>query len=272
MEDFSSALQQLTYDFLSFLPDLVTALIIFVGSVYVAGVLAKVLKRTLEKRDTDSAFILLLLKVARYTLIGLGTFTALQQIGFNLSAFLTGLGILGFTLGFALQDVSKNFASGLLLLLEQPFDKGDMIRVAGQFGVVAETDLRTTELHTYDGQNVTIPNGEVFNSPIRNYSRYPQRRMRITVKVVYGSDLDLVRKTAVDVAALIQGAAIKPAPFVVFNELGDFGVQLNLYCWIDMKLTNYLAALDALVVGVDTAFRKEGIQVAYPVQNVFLKK
>ncbi len=141
MDNLSEALQQLLYDFLAFLPDFATALIIFIASIYLAGLIARIIKSALERRKTDSAFVLLLVKIARYTMIGFGTFTALQQVGFNLTAFLTGLGILGFTLGFALQDVSKNFASGLLLLLEQPFDKGDVIKVSDQFGTVSKTDL-----------------------------------------------------------------------------------------------------------------------------------
>ncbi len=272
MENTSNALQQLFYDFLAFLPSILTALIIFLGSAYLASLFAKILTRALEKRGTDSAFAILLVKTSRYTLIGFGIFAALQQIGFNLSAFLTGLGILGFTLGFALQDVSKNFVSGLLLLLEQPFAKGDMIKIADQIGIVSNIDLRTTELHTFDGQNLTIPNGEVFNNSIKNYSRYRQRRMDIKVTVAYGSDLALVRKTALEVAASIHGAVTKPKPFVVFRELGDSGIHLKLYCWIDLDKTGYFDTKDALVVGVDTAFREKGIEIPYPVQRVLLEK
>jgi len=272
MENFSDALQQLLYDFLAFLPSLGTALIIFIGSSYLAGLLSKMMTRALEKRETDSAFILLLVKVARYTLISFGAFTALQQIGFNLSAFLAGLGILGFTLGFALQDVSKNFVSGLLLLLEQPFGKGDMIRVADQIGIVARIDLRTTEMHTFDGQTVIIPNGDVFNNTIKNYSRNPQRRMDVEATIAYGSDLALVREIALQVAASIKGAMTKPAPFVFFRKLGDFGIHLRLYCWVDLEATGYFETRDALVVGVDTAFREAGIEIAYPAQRVLLEK
>ena len=272
MESFSTALQQLIYDFLAFLPSLVTALIIFIGSSYLAGLLSKVITRSLEKRGTDSGFILLLVKVARYTLISFGAFTALQQIGFNLSAFLTGLGILGFTLGFALQDVSKNFVSGLLLLLEQPFDKGDMVRVSDQIGIVGKIELRTTEILTFDGQNVIVPNGDVFNNSIKNYSRYRRRRMDTTVTVAYGSDLDLVRQTALEVAESVHGAVSKPRSFVAFRELGDFGIRLTLYCWVDVDKIDYFAAKDALVVGVDTAFREKGIQIATPMQRVLLEK
>jgi small-conductance mechanosensitive channel len=216
MDSLSEALQQLLYDFLAFLPDFATALIIFIASIYLAGLISRVVKSSLERRKTDSAFILLLVKIARYMMIGFGTFTALYQVGFNLTAFLIGLGILDFTLGFALQDVSKNFVSGLLLLMEQPFDKGDVIKVSDQFGTVSKTDLRMTELYTFDGQTVNIPNGDVFTRAITNYSRYPKRRMDITVGVAYGSDLELVRKAAFEAVETVPSLLSDPPPFVIF--------------------------------------------------------
>ena len=272
MDNFSEALQQLLYDFLAFLPDFATALIIFIASIYLAGLISRIVKNALERRKTDSAFVLLLVKIARYTMIGFGAFTALQQVGFNLTAFLTGLGILGFTLGFALQDVSKNFVSGLLLLLEQPFEKGDVIKVSDQFGTVSKTDLRTTELYTFDGQNVTIPNGDVFTSSITNYSRYPKRRMDLAVGVAYGSDLELVRKAAFEAVETVPGLLNDPPPFVIFKEFGDSSVNLKIYCWIDLNETGYFRTQDALVTGVDAAFRKYGIRIPYPVRRVHLEK
>lgn len=272
MDNFSEALQQLLYDFLAFLPDFATALIIFFGSVYLAGLISKIMKRTLERRKTDSAFVLLLVKIARYTMIGFGAFTALQQVGFNLTAFLAGLGILGFTLGFALQDVSKNFVSGLLLLLEQPFDKGDVINVADQFGTVSKTDLRTTELYTFDGQTVTIPNGDVFTNSITNYSRYPKRRMDMTVGVAYGSDLELVRKAAFEAVETVPGLINDPPPFVIFKEFGDSSIKLKIYCWINLNETGYFRTQDALITGVDAAFHKYGIQIPFPIRSVHLEK
>jgi hypothetical protein len=78
MDNFSEALQQLLYDFLAFLPDFATALIIFIASVYLAGLISSIVKSALDRRNADSAFVLLLVKIACYTMIGFGTFTALQ--------------------------------------------------------------------------------------------------------------------------------------------------------------------------------------------------
>jgi small-conductance mechanosensitive channel len=95
-----------------------------------------------------------------------GVVVSLQQVNFDVTAFLTGVGILGFTVGFALQDVSKNFVAGLLLLLQQPFVIGETIQVTGYTGEVTAITMRATEIKMEDGQLVMIPNATVFTSPI----------------------------------------------------------------------------------------------------------
>ncbi len=103
-----------------------------------------------------------------------------------MTAFLTGLGILGFTVGFALQDVMKNFAAGVLLLLQKPFRVGESISVAGFDGTVTAIDLRSTEIRTFDGRIVILPNADVLNHAIVNFTRSAHRRIELPVSVAYG--------------------------------------------------------------------------------------
>jgi small conductance mechanosensitive channel len=272
MDSFSNTLQHMLTDFLDFLPNIIIALVIFILSLYVAGLLAKIVRTTMEKRKSDNEIKLLVEKLTRWSIIILGIFAALQQVGFNLTAFLTGVGILGFTIGFALQDVSKNFVAGLLLLLEQPFDIGDVIEVGDFTGTVADVELRATEIYTPDGQNVLIPNAEVFTNPIKNYSRYSNRRFDLTIGVAYESDLDLVRDTAVKVIHSIPGALSDPEPRVVFNNLGTSTIDFTLYYWVDLKVGNYFDSIDLAVTGIKTAFEENKIDMPYPIQTVLLEK
>ncbi len=263
-------LQDLLANFLALLPRLVVSLVIFVTGLYLAGVLSKLLRRMMEKRKADLEITLLLTQLTRWTMITLGVMIAMEQMGFDLTAFLAGLGILGFTVGFALQDVSKNFIAGMLLLLEQPFDLGDVIEVGDFIGTVAKVDVRATELYTFDGQNVIIPNGEIFTSSIKNYSRYPKRRVELTVGVDYDSDLEQVRQSALEVIEAIPGVLDDPAPKVVFRNFGESSIDFTLYFWIDLEQTGYLDALDAVVVNLKTAFEAAGINIPYPVRTVHM--
>ncbi|MBK9210495.1 MAG: mechanosensitive ion channel [Anaerolineales bacterium] len=139
------------------LPNIITALAIFVLSLYFARVLSNVLKRVLVKGKTVSGVTDLLSDILRWTIIIFGVITALQRF-FNVTAFITGLGIIGFTVGFALQNVMQNFVSGIILLMQQPFKVGDEINVLNFDGVVLKIDLRTTEMRTLDGRIAILPN------------------------------------------------------------------------------------------------------------------
>ena len=190
MDDFSQNLQLLLSKLVEFIPKLVTAMVVLVLAVLVAGLISRTVVRALKRRETDPELTILFGKVVRWTVIILGSALALEQIDFDLTAFLTGLGIIGFTVGFAIQDVSKNFVAGLLLLLEQPFDIGDAIEVGEFAGTVLTVELRDTELRTFDGRHVLIPNADVFTNPIVNYSRAVRRRIDLDVGVAYDSDIE----------------------------------------------------------------------------------
>ncbi len=272
MDTIPNTLQDMLADLITFLPRLIVALLIFVLSLYLAGLLARLIRTALTRRKADQEITLLIHQLTRWGIIILGAFTALQHIGFNVNAFLAGLGILGFTVGFALQDVSKNFVAGVLLLLEQPFDLGDVIEVSGFIGKVGAVEPRATELHTFDGQTVLIPNAEVFTSPIKNYSRYPKRRVDLTVGVAYGSDLAKVRQTVLDVVASIPGVVDDPPPRVVFNNFGASSIDFTVYYWVDIKTGDYLGAIDGAVTQIKAAFEEKGIEIPYPTRTVILEK
>ena len=191
MDSVTVILEELFVKFLTFLPKAIVAMVVLFISLYLAGVVSKIVRAALEKRETDHEVMLLITKISRWSVISLGIFVALQQMGFDLSAFLVSLGVVGFTIGFALQDISKNFVAGMLLLLQQPFDIGNTIEVAGFSGTVLDVDLRATQIRTFDGKTVLIPNSDVYTSAITNFSRETSRRLEVSVGVAYDTDLEL---------------------------------------------------------------------------------
>lgn len=272
LSDLSVWMQQLLADVIAFIPNLIISLIIFIVSLYLSGLISRMVSRWLSKRDTDAELTLLLETVTKWALYILGTTMALNQIGFNLTAFLTGLGILGFTVGFAIQDVSKNFIAGLLLLIEQPFDIGDGIEVAGYSGTVLDVDLRATELKAWDGRVILIPNSDVFTNSIVNYTKATHRRLELAIGVAYDTDLDNARQVALDAISGIDGVLPDPAPQVIYNSFGDSAINFTLYYWIATAETDYFDAQDAGVLAVNQAFKSAGIEIPYPIQSVILQK
>ena len=257
---------------LEFLPALAAAMVILVVSLWAAAWLARIVRNLLERRNTDRELVVLLGNLTRWGTIGLGVTMALQQVGFNVTAFLAGLGALGFAAGFAVQDVSKNFVAGVLLLLQQPFNLGEAIEVNGFSGTVEEISLRATAIRTFDGRLVYIPNADVYTSAIVNFSRAKARRVEITVGVAYGTDLDKAKRVALETVQAVEGAKEDPAPNVVFHTFNDASVDMTIYFWIDLAITDPFRAKDAAVQAIHNAFAREGIDIPYPIQTVLLHK
>ncbi|NJN94602.1 MAG: mechanosensitive ion channel family protein [Anaerolineales bacterium] len=197
---------------------------------------------------------------------------ALAQVNFDVTGFVAGLGIVGFTVGFALQDIAQNFIAGILLLIQQPFSIGDSVEVNGYGGVVTNIEIRSTTVRTWDGLLVIIPNADVYGNPITNYSKIDQRRISIIVGVAYESDLHKVDETLLAVAAGLPGVKKDPAPQVVFNEFGDPAIKATLYFWIDVSETSYFTALDAAVKRIKAAFEQEGINIPTSVQPIYVQQ
>jgi small conductance mechanosensitive channel len=270
MDGLGTVPEDLLANALAFLPKLIFSLVLFIVGLVLAGALARLVRGAVARREAGLELELLASKVTRWSIIILASLVALEQVDFNVSAFLAGLGILGFTVGFAIQDVSKNFVAGLLLLLQQPFNIGDGIKVGGFAGTVTSVDLRATGLATIDGREVLIPNAEVFTSAIEKYGRGEQRRVDVAAGVSYESDLEMVERVALEAIAEIPGVLQAPAPSVIFGNLGASTVDLVIYYWIDRTQIGVLRAQDVGIRNIKRAFENANIEMPFPVQTVYL--
>lgn len=269
-------IQQGYADLLSSAPDLLnrllTALLIVLVAILLSRWLSKAVRTAADRQEGRENISLILSRLTRWSILILGLTLAAEQIIPNVTSLLAGLGIAGFTLGFALQDVAKNFIAGLLILLQRPFEIGDAVNVSGFTGTVLDISLRTTDLRTTDGLFVTIPNGDVFVSSITNYTRAPQRRIEIQAGVAYEADPDEVERVALAAIRDISGVIADPAPSVVYSQLGDSAVQISIFYWIDATKTDYLQAKDQGIKRIMAAFDDQGIDMPFPTMAVLLPK
>lgn len=261
-------LDQFIDAFIRGIPNLLTALAIFIVSLYLARISSNLLRRVLNRRKAPAGVTHILAQLALWTIVVAGTITALQRF-FDVTAFLTGLGILGFTVGFALQDVMKNFASGIILLLQQPFHVGETIGVKGFDGTVLAIDLRSTEMRATDGRIVILPNADVLANPIINYSRAHQRRVDLLLNLPYTSEPDTVRRVVLDAIQNVTGFVSEPKPVIAFNNLTSSALELNASFWVDVTKTDPVTAKDMLLLKVKSAFKNAGIEIPHPVQAVY---
>ena len=261
---------QLIDNIVAELPNIFTALVIFVASIYVAKLLSNLLKRVLERREADREVTILLATTTRWSIIVAGIITALQRF-FDVTAFLAGLGILGFTIGFALQNIMQNFVSGVILLIEQPFDVGDAVELNGYGGTVLTISLRTTEMRTFEGLIVMIPNADVLSNTITNYTRADRRRIELPVGVAYGSDPAVARQIVLEAIKNVPGFLGDPEPIVVFHTFGGSSIDMSAYFWIDTSKTNPFAAKDAALELIKAALEKNGIEIPFPITTVYMQ-
>lgn len=255
---------------IAFFLDLLAALAIFVIGLYLARILSAIVQRLLNNRKVPLGVVQLFSQLTYWTIIVSGGILALQRF-FDVTAFLAGLGIAGLTVGFALQDVMKNFVAGVILLVHQPFYVGESIGIKGFDGTITAIDLRVTEMRATDGRLVILPNADVLVNPIINYSRTNQRQVELSLNLPLTCEPETVRQILMDVGKDIPGFLSKPEPTVTFVNLTDSAMQMTFSFWVDVTKNNTAHAKEAVLLKIKSAFGEQGIEMPHPVQAVYSK-
>jgi small-conductance mechanosensitive channel len=186
----------------------------------------------LARRGVDVGLREALGAITRYGVIGLGTLVILQAAGINLTSLNVLVGAFGVGLGFGLQNITSNFFSGLILLLERPIRIGDRVEIAGAVGEVREIAARATTLITDDNVAVIVPNSQFISERVINWSRPNALTSYVlTFHVAQDSDPELVRRLLLAAAEGHQRVLRSPAPEVEFERVGLRGLQFRLQVW-----------------------------------------
>ena len=190
----------------------------------------------------------------------------------DVTAWVASAGIMGIAVSFAAKDTLSNLFSGIFILADAPYKIGDFIILdTGERGMVTHIGIRSTRLLTRDDIEITVPNGVMGNAKITNEAggTDQRRRIRVRVGVAYGSDIDQVRATLLDVAQNNESVCSDPEPRVRFRSFGDSGLDIELLCWIDEPVLSG-RVLDALNTTVYKRFIAEEIEIPYPKRDVYL--
>ncbi len=266
--DIDTMIIELLQKAIAFIPNLIVSLLVFASTLLLAEWAARSTHAAAKKRVQDIETQLLLSRIARWTVLILGTVMALQQVRFDVTGFVAGLGLAGFTIGFALQDISRNFVAGILLLVRQPFGVGDAVEVSGYTGSVLDINVRDTVLKTWDGEKVILPNMDVFANPITNYSDLPFRRRTIQIGLGYEEDVDRAKRLFLETIQGIAEVADDPAPQLLAAELGDSALTLTLHFWVDQSKHGLFDVHSTVVQAVKEIAEREKIDLPYPTQIV----
>ncbi len=264
--------QVLVASVINFLPKIIAALVVLVATLLIANLAAKWVSNKSVSRGMKAETARLLGNVVRWAILIPGFIVALEQVDFNVTGFLAGLGVAGFTIGFALQDISKNFISGILILLRQPFRIGDAVELSGYEGKVTDITLRDTVVQTWDGEVVILPNATVYAEPIKNFSGLHQRRRTLKLGVGYEVDLRISQEHILAAVKSVEGVSTDPEPMVLSKEFGPSEVVLNVYFWVDQTQYSMLKVPSDVIQAIKEILEQEGIHIPYPIQTMKFDK
>jgi len=188
----------------------------------------------------------------------------------DVTAWLASAGVLGIVLGFAARDTVANLFAGIFIMADSPYKKGDYINLdTGERGYISEIGIRSTRIMTRDDIEITIPNNVIANSKIVNESGGPHEdeRVRITVSVAYGSDLDLVKRLLVGMANTTEGVCKTPSPRARFREFGESGIVFQLLFWIKRPESRG-RMVDEVSMKIYKSFNENKITIPFPQREV----
>jgi len=250
--------------------NVVTAIAIFYFGRMVVGLLMRGLKKMMQAQDVDVTLQTFVANLVRMVLLVFVIIAAISALGIQTTSFIAILGAAGLAIGLALQGSLSNFASGVLIVMFRPYKVGDFVEAAGISGVVEEVQILTTVLKTGDNKKVIVPNGQIMDSVITNYSANDQRRVDMVVGVSYDDDLDKVRSTLEQLVAADERILDDPACTIAVSALADSSVNFVVRPWV--KSADYWGVMFDLTEAIKKRFDKEGISFPFPQRDVHLYK
>lgn len=227
-------------------------------------------EKILDKRSFERGLKDSILTITSYLGWGLGLILALGILGVNTTSLAVIFGALSIGIGFGLQNIFNNFISGLILLFERPIQVGDYVEVGGLWAEVKKINVRATVVQTFDNASVIIPNSEFISQQVTNWS-FKDKRMRrnLEIGVAYGSDVDLVQKTLLEIAKETRGVLKFPRPDVLFIDHADSALIFRLRIWANVD--DYWTLASQIRCEIDRRFRELDIEIAFPQRDLHIR-
>jgi small conductance mechanosensitive channel len=247
---------------------LLYAIVILVVGFWAIRVVMRGIRKSFERRDLDPSLRGFLQSLISITLKVLLLVTVAGMLGIEMTSFLALLGAAGLAIGMALKGTLSNFAGGVMILILKPFKVGEYITSVSHSGTVTSIQIFNTTLLTPDNITITVPNGQLSESSVVNYTRQETRRVDIEFGIGYGDDIDKAKKVILDVLESDERIFRDPAIFVAVKSLGDSSVNIVTRSWT--KTTDYWDVYFNVVEKVKKAFDKNNITIPYPQRDVHI--
>ena len=244
------------------------AIAIFYIGKLVVSMVVRGMRKVMQKQEVDKTLETFVTNLVRMVLMVVVAIAAISALGIETTSFIAIFGAAGLAVGLALQGSLSNFAAGVLIVLFRPYRVGDYVEAAGISGSVEQVQILTTILKTPDNKRIIVPNGQIMDSIITNYSANDTRRVDMVVGVSYGDDLDKVHSVLKELVAADDRILDDPACTIAVSELGDSSVNFVVRPWVNTG--DYWDVYFDLTETIKKRFDAEGVSIPFPQRDVHL--
>lgn len=253
------------------IPNLIIAVIVAVIAMFLSKYISRLSRRASRKLTTNKTVLNLIanLSTALFSLFVIFIILGILNLDSTINKILATAGVLGLAVGLALQDPMNNLFSGVFMSVRELYNIGDLVETNGHFGTITQIDLRATKLRIPSGEEVVIPNKDVIQNPLKNYSSSQERRVTIECGVSYGDDLDHVKQVAIEAAKSLNNINLdKPIDFM-YTEFGNSSINFHLRYWLkNPTQKDFLLEKSDGIVALKKAFDKHDIAIPFPIRTL----
>ena len=251
---------------------LLTAALIILIAYGVSRLLQRMLRRNVfERIDLNKGSQGVICRLLHIIIMCIGVFIAIQHTGINLTALAAVSAVLLVGIGLGLQTITHNFISGLIMLFERPVQEGDFVEVGGVQGSVQAVNAYSTKVETLDKVTIIVPNSHFLSENVTNWSFQDSKvRIHASVRVSYGSDVELVAETLLEVGRAHPEVLSDPEPQIQFLAFGDSSLNFDLLVWIADPTRQYFVISD-LNFAIVQAFRARDITIPFPQRDLHVR-
>ncbi|MBW3661300.1 MAG: mechanosensitive ion channel family protein [Gemmatimonadetes bacterium] len=270
LEDVWALAEAFKGELIAFGLKLLLGVVVLVVFVVIFRVIRAALQPVFHRSRVEEDAAGLVMAVVKFAVLGLGVILALDQVGFNVTGIIAGLGVAGLILGFAAKDTLANFISGVTILWDRPFRVGDRVEIDDEFGQVKRITLRSTRIHTNDNKVVIIPNQNVVNNKIINHTMQAALRLNVPFGIAYKEDIDHAREVVLAVVGDDDRLRERPAPSVVLTEMAESSVNFELRLWLQnphQEVPLELEYRERIKKALDAA----GISIPFPHVSLYVE-
>ncbi len=240
---------------------ILVAVLIFVIGWLIAKLFCRFAVRAMKRRGTDPSVFSFIQTIIRAAVYIVAIISALSSLGMNITSLVAALASAGVAIGLGLQGSISQLVSGIMIIVNKPFRKGDFVEIKGITGTISEIHIMYTVLHTVDNKKVIIPNSDITSNYIINYSAEQLRRCDINIAISYSDDISLAKGVIMGIAESCPTVIKSPEPFVCVTAYEAHSVTLQLRAWCNSS--DYWETFFFIQENTKTTFEKNGISIPY---------